>query len=113
MYGSAMEDVSKLEPTPTWFQRRITQAGWGLMLSSFGFWAAIPVLPFLPLSTGQQVAGVGVLLVGAEIVFWLGALLAGPDALRRMKSWWDRSASERPASIEPIPVEVQERANPS
>jgi hypothetical protein len=58
------------------------------MLASLGLWALIPLVPFLPISGPQRLASGGVILVVAEVVFWIGALMAGPDAAGRMRSWW-------------------------
>ena len=54
---------------------------------SLALWVPVPAVPFLPLSSGAKAALVGGLIVGAEIAFWLGAILAGPEATRRMRSW--------------------------
>ena len=105
-------ETTAIEPR-TWVQQNITRAGWVLIFASFGLWAVIPVLPFLPFSTTQQVAALGSILISAEIVFWLGALMAGPDAMRRMKSWWSLSADEDVAAAQPLTADVQERVNPS
>ena len=73
----------------------LSRLGWVAMLSSLGFWALIPLLPFLPISGASRVAYAGVILVIAEILFWLGAAMAGPDAVKRLRSWWPwRSTDE-------------------
>ena len=65
-----------------------TRAGGVLLVGSALLWAPLPVLPFLPLSPGAKVAVGGGLVVAAEIAFWAGAALAGPEAARRMRSWF-------------------------
>ena len=70
------------------------------MVASLGLWALIPLLPFLPISGAQRLASAGVILVAAEIVFWIGALLAGPDAARRMRSWWRTRSPEEVEHVE-------------
>ncbi len=61
--------------------------GVGLLGLSLALWVPVPAVPFLPVSTGAEAALAGGLIAGAEISFWLGAILAGPDAARRMRSW--------------------------
>jgi hypothetical protein len=68
----------------------LPRVGWGLMIGSAALWLVLPALPFTPLSGEQQLAAGGALIVTAEIVFWIGAALAGPEAARRMRSWWRR-----------------------
>ena len=53
-------------------------------------WAAVPlVVPFLPLTTGQKVWASGGLVVAAEVVFWVSALLLGREVVRRYRSRLD------------------------
>ena len=54
---------------------------------SLALWVLVPVVPFLALSMGAKATLAGALVVAAEIAFWLGALLAGPEAVRRSRSW--------------------------
>jgi hypothetical protein len=51
-------------------------------------WLALAVLPFLGLGSAAFAAGGG-LIVGAEVAFWLGLLLVGPDTwiLARSHGW--------------------------
>lgn len=59
------------------------------MILSFALWLLIPFVPFIGLP-GLAVAGVVVgLLVAAEVVFWVGVLLAGRDTwdLARRHGW--------------------------
>ncbi len=66
---------------------RWLRAGVALMAISLLFWAVLPVIPFLSLPAETRAALAGAVLLGAEIVFWLGAVLAGPEAVKRVKSW--------------------------
>ncbi|MCV3216222.1 transporter suffix domain-containing protein [Plectonema radiosum NIES-515] len=60
-----------------------------LIVLSFLPWVAIPfVLPFLPLSVAQKAASIPVLLVIAEIMFWLGVLLVGKQAAQRYRQYF-------------------------
>jgi hypothetical protein len=73
---------------PGWRDGRWTRLGVVLVAVSVVLWVLLPVIPFLPLSAEFRVGlGVGV-LIGAEITFWAGAALAGPEALKRLKGWW-------------------------
>ncbi len=65
-----------------------TRAGGVLLVGSALLWAPLPIVPFLPLSPGAKAAVAGGLVVVAEIAFWAGAALAGPEAARRMRSWF-------------------------
>jgi hypothetical protein len=73
------------------------------MVASLGMWALIPLVPFLPLSGPQRLASAGLILVVAEVFFWLGALMAGPAAARRMRSWW---RTRSPAEVEHVEADV-------
>ena len=57
-----------------------------LMIVSVLPWLTLLVLPFLGLSGGDTAAAVGALLVAAEILFWLGVVLAGRDTWRLARS---------------------------
>ncbi|MGI8500802.1 MAG: transporter suffix domain-containing protein [Hassallia sp.] len=60
-----------------------------LMILSFLPWVAIPfVVPFLPLSVAQKAASVPLLLVLAEILFWLGLLLVGKEVAQRYRQYF-------------------------
>jgi hypothetical protein len=79
------------EPGP---RRRWALVGAILMGSSLLLWVALLGVPFVPLSvSGRAVLATSVIVV-AEVAFWGGAALAGPEAARRMRSWWRRPASE-------------------
>ena len=54
---------------------------------SLALWVPVPAVPFLPVSSGAKAALAGGLIAGAEIAFLVGAILAGPEATRRMRSW--------------------------
>lgn len=69
---------------------RWARVGVVLMVSSLPLWPALLAVPFLPLSlAGQGAVATGIVVV-AEVAFWGGAALAGPEAARRMRSWWRR-----------------------
>jgi len=68
--------------TSVWTRVGVVLLGFSVLL-----WVPLPVLPFLPLSTGTKAAMAGGLVVGAEIAFWIGVAMAGPEAGRRTRSW--------------------------
>jgi hypothetical protein len=60
-----------------------------LIVLSFLPWVAIAfVVPFLPLSAAQKAVSVPVLLVLAEILFWLGVLLVGKEVAQRYRQYF-------------------------
>jgi hypothetical protein len=64
-----------------------------LMISSLPIWPLLLLVPFLPLSVAARGAvGTGMVIL-AEVMFWGGAALAGPEAARRVRSWWRRPRS--------------------
>ena len=71
------------------------RAGVILLGLSLALWVPLPAVLFLPLSTGAKATLGGGLVVGAEIAFWLGAVLAGPEAARRTRSWIRRALPKR------------------
>ncbi len=64
-----------------------------LMVSSLPIWPLLLVVPFLPLGIAARGAVATGMVVLAEIMFWGGAALAGPEAARRVQSWWRRPRS--------------------
>ena len=61
------------------------------MVLSLILWLLLLLVPFLPLNSAEKVSLAGAQVIVAEVTFWLGALLAGPAAARRMKTWWRRT----------------------
>jgi hypothetical protein len=60
-----------------------------LIVLSFLPWVAIPfVVPFLPLSAAQKATSVPLLLILAEILFWLGVLLVGKEVAQRYRQYF-------------------------
>ena len=56
-----------------------------------------PGAALLPVSTAVKGGVAGGLLVVAEVIFWLGALLAGPEVARRFR--WRRQRVARTERI--------------
>ena len=64
-----------------------------LMCASLGLWIVLLGVPFLPLSVAARGTVATAVIVVAEVIFWGGAALAGPEAARRMRSWWRRPST--------------------
>ena len=82
-----------LDPASQTGRRRPTRwarVGVILMGGSLPLWPALLAVPFLPLSLAAQGAVATGMVVVAEVAFWGGAAMAGPEAARRMRSWWRR-----------------------
>ncbi|MBD2292047.1 transporter suffix domain-containing protein [Anabaena sphaerica FACHB-251] len=59
-----------------------------LIIVSFLPWLAIAIiLPFLPISVAQKALLVPALLVFAEVLFWLGALLVGKEVVQKYRRY--------------------------
>jgi ABC-type transport system involved in cytochrome c biogenesis permease component len=53
------------------------------IILSFVLWIFIPIIPFLSLSAAAKTGIVSGLFIGGEVFFWLGALLAGKDIVKK------------------------------
>ena len=61
-----------------------------LVVVSFFPWLAIAIIvPFLPMAIAQKALLVTVLLVLAEFIFWLGALLVGQNVVQRYRRYFN------------------------
>jgi hypothetical protein len=90
-------DLFSVRPART---SRWARIGIALLALSFALWLPLPLVPFLPIDIGAKTALGAGLFVAAEACFWLGAALVGPEALKRMRSWFrlrrrSLSAAER------------------
>jgi hypothetical protein len=52
-------------------------------------YSAIPIVPFLPLTTAQKVGLTAGLVVVAELVFWGAALFLGGEVISRYRHFFD------------------------
>ena len=64
---------------------RITKLGILLAIASVIPWLLLLVLPFLPCSLAERAILAAGLLVLAEVMFWVGAALAGHEVVRRFR----------------------------
>jgi hypothetical protein len=75
---------------------RIAKLGLFLAIGSVIPWLLLLVLPFLPLPLAERAMLAAGLLVMAEVMFWVGAVLAGQEVVRRFrqklnpKAVWNR-----------------------
>jgi hypothetical protein len=58
-------------------------------------YSAIPIVPFLPLTTAQKVGLSAGLVVVAEVVFWSAALFLGGEVISRYRRFFDPRAWRR------------------
>jgi hypothetical protein len=59
-----------------------------LIIISFLPWLIIAVIvPFLPISLAQKALLIPALLVLAEVLFWLGALLVGKEVVQKYRRY--------------------------
>lgn len=69
--------------------------GWGLVIISFIPWLLVPTLPWLPLANSQRLFASAVLIVMAEVIFWLGALIVGKQAISRYRKHFNWRSIKR------------------
>lgn len=80
--------------------QEVRRTGWaklgiGLILLSGVLWFSLFAIPFLPLSGGQKAGLLGVVFALVQVCWWLGAALAGPRVVARIKSLFRRSGREK------------------
>jgi hypothetical protein len=66
-----------------------------LLVVPGALYAAIPVVPFLPLTTAQKIGLSSGLVVVAEVIFWVAALFVGREAISRYRRFFDPRAWKR------------------
>jgi len=75
----------------------IARVGVASIVLSLVLWLGLLAVPFLALPAAQKAAWAGGIVVVAEVLFWVGALLAGKELAQRLRStfnpmhWWQRS----------------------
>lgn len=65
---------------------RLSRFGVALILLSGVLWFSLFAIPFLPLTVGQKAALAGADFVAVQIAWWIGAALAGPKLVAKMRS---------------------------
>lgn len=63
-----------------------------LLVVPGALYAAVPVVPFLPLTTAQKIGLSSGLVVVAEVVFWGAALFVGKEVISRYRRYFDPRA---------------------
>ena len=63
-----------------------------LLVIPGALYAAIPAVPFLPLTTAQKIGLTTGLVVVAEAIFWGAALFVGREAISHYRSYFDPRA---------------------
>jgi hypothetical protein len=53
-------------------------------------WFSLFAIPFLPLSIAKRAMLAGAVFLGVQVAWWTGAALAGPQTVKRIKSWFGR-----------------------
>ncbi len=66
-----------------------------LLVIPGALYTAVPVVPFLPLTTTQKVGLSVGLVVAAEVVFWGAALFVGEEVISRYRRFFDPRAWKR------------------
>jgi len=69
--------------------------GWGLVIVSTVLWIVPFITPFLPVSFKVKAFIGGSAIVLAEILFWLGAILVGKEAVKKYKNLFRFKKSSR------------------
>lgn len=63
-----------------------------LLVVPGALYAAIPVVPFLPLTAAQKIGLSSGLVVVAEVIFWAAALFVGKEVISRYRRYFDPRA---------------------
>ena len=58
-------------------------------------YSAVPVMPFLPLTTAQKIGLSAGIVVPAEVVFWGATLLVGKEVISRYRRYFAPRAWKR------------------
>ena len=81
--------------------RVYTKLGLVLIVASCLLWAAVLVVPILPLAIAQKAIITTSLVVISEVIFWLGIMLSGKELAHRYRRnlnpyyWWQKVTKKR------------------
>lgn len=64
--------------------------GYFLLFVSTLAWIALPVIPFLSMSTTEKASAAGFLFIFAEITWWLGVPLLGKELIEGARKLWSK-----------------------
>ncbi|MBT2642827.1 transporter suffix domain-containing protein [Bacillus sp. ISL-41] len=79
----------------------VYKIGMILIIASFIVWVMPLGIPFLPISGKMKAISITSALVIAEVLFWVGALMVGKEAARKIKrafnpkNWRSRRNADR------------------
>jgi len=76
-------------PTPAPAANWLRWTGIALLILSFAFYASLLLLPFLTLAGTTKAAAVTVLIVLAEVAFWIGGIILGKEFVTRYRRFLD------------------------
>ena len=62
--------------------------GYSLLVISCLAWAALPIIPFLPLETPIKIAWAGGVFIFAEVTWWMAVPLLGKEIIELLRLWW-------------------------
>ena len=79
----------KTTTTPTRSASWLRWIGIGALILSFAFYGSLLLLPFLALDGVTKAAAVPILIVLAEIAFWIGGLILGREFVLRYRRFFD------------------------
>lgn len=65
------------------------RVGFALVVIACLLWGLLFVIPLLPITTGQKAFWWLASLIAAEVLFWVGAVVAGPAVIRKYRRWID------------------------
>ena len=83
-----------------------TLAGYAILGISLLAWAALPVIPFLPMEAASKAAWAGGVFIFAEITWWLAVALLGKEIVIWFRQQWDKCKAwfrKSPPGENPIP----------
>jgi len=70
-----------------------TVSGYAILGISLLAWAALPVLPFLPMEATRKAAWAGGVFIFAEVTWWLAVLLLGKEIVVWFRQQWQKLKS--------------------
>jgi hypothetical protein len=70
-------------------KKRLRYVGIALLVASAVLWTAVLAVPFLPVAMGWKVGIGSVVVVVAEVAFWISALILGREVVSRYRRYLD------------------------
>jgi hypothetical protein len=84
MESSGVTETKGLTPETEKGTTSGTRLGVVILLVSMALWAALAVVPFLPMPGRTKAIAAAAVFAAAEVTFYLGLLLAGKEAAKRI-----------------------------